>query len=238
MKLKFIPWIFKIVLNFVDNQMRNSIKMQIETEVLPPKPTRAFHSYVLVDASKLQKLLKNKSQFSLNPSEPGLADFQLFKTSVFYIGKGTKNRKLNHLVKAKKVFVGSKILGNNDKNLSKIVSLWKRKQGVIILQLDCAATEYEAFSREFAMINAVSISKLMNIKHSTCYGEMRYWPETKVKNYGDMLLFQLFNIFVSRPPTPIYASDVLLKMKFNNKIFTQIFCPYCKAYRKRLSHRL
>ena len=75
--------------------------------------------------------------------------------------------------------------------LSKIVSIWKCNQGVIIFQLDCAATVYEALSREFAMINAISIAKLKNIKNSTYYREMRLWPDMKVKNYGDMLVFQL-----------------------------------------------
>ena len=82
------------------------------------------------------------------------------------------------------------------------------------------------------MINAISIAKLKNIKNSICYGEMRLWPDTKVKNYGDMLLFQLLKIFVSRPPTPIYASDVVLKFEPKIVKFKQRICPYCKEYRK------
>ena len=134
--------------------MKNSITFNIKKNKLTQKPKRAFYTYALIDASRLRKLLMNKSQFSLNPSEPGLADFQPFKNAIFYIGKGSNNRKLIHLINAKKVFSSLKHLRKIDNNLSKIVSIWKCKQGVIILQLGCAATVYEALSprRTYSML--------------------------------------------------------------------------------------
>ena len=91
--------------------MKNSIKFNIKKNKLTQKPKRAFYTYALIDASRLRKLLMNKSQFSLNPSEPGLADFQPFKNAIFYIGKGSNNRKLIHLINAKKVFSSINTLG-------------------------------------------------------------------------------------------------------------------------------
>ena len=210
--------------------MKSSIKCKIQQKELKEAPKRAFYSYALIDSSKLSKMLKRKQTFSLIPEEPGLADFSIFKSAIFYIGKGINARKLLHLTQAKKFFMGIITPGKNKDKLSKIVSLWKNNQGVTILQLDCNATNYEALTREYAMIEAVGLKQLSNLKQSNCYGEVCTWSTNKVMNYGDMLLFQMFKNFISRPSSPILASDVLFTPKMQN--YEKSYCITCKQIRK------
>ena len=124
-------------------------------------------------------------------------------------------------------YLGIKIRGKNTSRLDKIVSLWENNRGVTILQLDCDATSREAFSREYAMIAAVGLEQLSNVQQGKCYGEMIKWPGVKIKNYGDMLLFQLFKQFISRPASPILPCDVIYNPPVQKK--DRKFCNTCKT---------
>ena len=225
-KLKIVPWIFLNILTFVDNQMKGSITRDIQNGRMKAEPKRAFYSYALVDSYKLSSLLKRKQTFSLLPDEPGFADFELFKSAIFYIGKGTNGRKLVHLTQAKMRYLGIKVRGKNTNRLDKIVSLWENNRGVTILQLDCDATSREALSREYAMIAAIGLNQLSNVQQGKCYGEMTKWPGVKIINYGDMLLFQLFKQFISRPASPILPCDVIYNPPVQKK--DRKFCNTCK----------
>ena len=206
--------------------MKGSITREIQIGRTKAEPKRAFYSYALVDSHKLSSLLKRKQTFSLVPDEPGFAEFELFKSTIFYIGKGTNGRKLVHLTQAKMRYLGVKVRGKNTSRLDKIVSLWKNSRGVTILQLDCDATSREAFCREYAMISAIGLHQLNNVQQGKCYGEMNNWPGVKIMNYGDMLLFQLFKQFISRPASPILPSDVVYNPPVHKK--DQKFCTTCK----------
>ena len=224
-KLKIVPWIFLNILAYIDNQMKGSINLEIDAGRLRAEPKRAFYSYVLIDSYKLSSLLNRKQTFSLLPDEPAFTDFEIFKSAIFYIGKGTNGRKLLHLTKAKMQYLGLKVKGNTTR-LAKIVSLWGKNRGVTILQLECDATSREALSREFAMISAVGLDKLANVKQGECYGDMNGWPTVKIKNYGDMLLFQMFKNFIARAPSPIMASDVPYKATGIKNV--KKYCKACK----------
>ena len=228
-KLKIVPWIFFNILTYVDNQLKNSIRLRICNNELKDAQRRAYYTYILVDSFKLSKLFKINQKFSLLPNEPGLEDFKLFKSAIFYIGKGTNSRKFGHFTLAKKLYLGLKVNGKNKSRLNKIVSLWKKQQGVTILQVEYDATNYEALSREYGMIECIGLDNLSNKLPSNFYGSTDQWSKMKILNYGEMLLFQLFKNFAMQPMSPILHSDIKLgtrTKKIRNK--TQNICVSCK----------
>ena len=109
--------------------------------------------------------------------------------------------------------------------ISRIASLWEQGKGVVLIQSDCDATNYEAHTRENIMIKALNFNKLTNKIRGTSYGDAKYWPHLKIVNYGDMMLFQLFREFLIKPANEIFACDVILKSPSVKKPKT---CSTCK----------
>ena len=46
----------------------------------------------------------------------------------------------------------------------------------------------EAFSREFALINAFGLENLTNEINGTCYRVMKDWNKNEINNFGNMLI--------------------------------------------------
>ena len=127
-KLKIVPWIFFNILTYVDNQLKNSIRLRICNNELKDAQRRAYYTYILVDSFKLSKLFKINQKFSLLPNEPGLEDFKLFKSAIFYIGKGTNSRKFGHFTLAKKLYLGLKVNGKTNQDLIKLFHCGKNNK--------------------------------------------------------------------------------------------------------------
>jgi hypothetical protein len=211
--LDIMPWMFINILKVIDENMKESIGMHIYNNFLKNCPKKAFYTYLLIDISKFNDLRQKFSRSSLIPIEPNLKDFLLFKTCIFYVGKGIFNRKHQHLVLAKKLFDGMLKMKYVQLKVSKIENLWKQNKGISLVQLDCDATSYEASTRESCIIKSLNFNMLTNKNQSTCYGDAKKWPLTKIENYGDMLLYQLFRNFLAKEPNVIYAHDVIVKQK-------------------------
>ena len=193
--------------------MKNSITNLIKLGNLKKAPKKAYYTYLLIDIDKFQK---NRSTFdtkSLIPYEPNIRDFILFKSCIFYVGKGIALRKHSHLTMAKMHYCGILSKRKIELRISRISSLWKQNKGVTMIQLDCDATSYEAFTRENCIIKSLNFNNLTNKIRGTSYGIAKTWSTTKIINYGDMLLYQLFSSFLSKTPNIIYANDVILKPK-------------------------
>ena len=201
---------FLNTLKYLDSEMKTSIKKQVLLNKIKNAPTKAFYTYLIIDVGKLSTCMQSKHFSSLMPVEPTIDDFLAFKSSIFYVGKGILNRKHQHLTLAKQLFCGILPLKKVQLRLSKIVSLWRKNMGVSIIQLDCDATAYEAFTRENCIIKSLNFNRLTNRIRGTSYGDAKFWPIVKITNYGDMLLYQLFKSFLAKPPNIIYDNDVIL----------------------------
>ena len=66
----------------------------------------------------------------------------------------------------------------------------------------------EAFSREFALINAFGLENLTNKMNGTCYGIMNDWNKNEVSNFGNMLINRAMKSILQDPPLFIYEKDV------------------------------
>jgi ankyrin repeat and LEM domain-containing protein 1 len=77
-----------------------------------------------------------------------------FLRSVFYVGKGCRNRPYAHLYKAVGLWSG-KSSRPRSANDDRILDIWASGKGVICLQLFHSTMAVEAYTREAAMIEAI-----------------------------------------------------------------------------------
>lgn len=174
--------------------------------------------YLLFDIDKYNKFCRS------NNAHPSVSDFILFKACIFYVGKGIALRKHAHLTLAKKHYLGKLPKRKIVSKVSKISTLWKNNKGVSLIQLDCDALTYEAATRENCIIKSLNFNLLTNQIRGTSYGVAKIWSLQKTRNYGDLLLYHLFESFLNKTPNIIYAHDVLIKAKPPLK---PKFCKFC-----------
>ena len=101
-----MPWMFLNILKKVDIEMKASINLRINSGKLKNVPNKAFYTYLLIDIGKFHENKSFLNNKSLIPHEPSIEDFILFKSCIFYVGKGISNRKHKHLTLAKQLYCG------------------------------------------------------------------------------------------------------------------------------------
>ena len=76
------------------------------------------------------------------------------------------------------------------------------------------------------IIKSLNFNMLTNRIRGTSYGNAKIWPLMKIVNYGSMLIYSLFNTFLTKPPNVIYASNVLLRQQRRSTKLK--LCTKCK----------
>ena len=221
-----MPWMYFNVLKKTDLDMKISISKQIKSGKLVKAIKKSYYTYLIIDIERYNANKSKVDESSLIPHEASMHDFLLFKACIIYVGKGIFNRKHMHLTLAKQLYVGMLPKRKISLKVSKIASLWEQGKGITLIQLDCDATTYEAFTRENCIIKSLNFNMLTNRIRGTSYGAAKRWPLLKIINYGNMLTYSLFNIFISKTPNIIFASDVVLKAKAKCKSIK--LCDLCK----------
>ena len=222
-----MPWMYFNVMKKSDIEMKSSISNQIKLHNLVHAPKKSYYTYLILDIDRYNAGKIKLSESSLLPREASMHDFLLFRSCILYVGKGISNRKHMHLTLAKQLYLGLIPKRKISLKISKIASLWRQGKGITLIQLDCDATSYEAFTRENCIIKSLNFNMLTNRIRGTSYGNAKFWPLSKVKNYGNMLIYSLFNTFLTKPPNVIYANDVVLKPQSMRKRLR--LCTKCKT---------
>uniref|UniRef100_A0A0R3RZ36 ANK_REP_REGION domain-containing protein n=1 Tax=Elaeophora elaphi TaxID=1147741 RepID=A0A0R3RZ36_9BILA len=133
---------------------------------------------------------------------------QQFVDSIFYIGKGKRSRPFRHLVDAVRAKgFGDGVLSKSEK-LRKIVDLWDAGHGVVSLHVFQNTIPSEAYTREAAMIDAIGLRNLTNVKRGDYYGPTKNWTMKEKTVYGSYLLFNALSIFHVEGCRKIYEDDV------------------------------
>ncbi|VIO95428.1 conserved hypothetical protein [Brugia malayi] len=157
------------------------------------KPTS--FCYILIDPSIISLPTNN-------------CTMQQFVDSIFYIGKGKRSRPFQHLIDAVRAKgFGDSVLSKS-KKLQKIVDLWDTGRGVVSLHIFQNTVPTEAFTREAAMIDAIGLQNLTNVRRGDYYGPAKNWTAKEKTIYGSYLLFNALSIFHVEGCREIYEDDV------------------------------
>lgn len=152
-------------------------------------------------------LLDPRITLNLPERQKDLNDMDVWKTfimSIFYIGKGKKVRPYDHLYEAIKYRSQHKTI---DKKIEHILDIWKNKMGVVCLHVFHNSIPVESFTREAAMISAIKLRNLKNIKNGEFYGPAVSWTDDEKNLYGTYLLHKCMNIYLLEGEKQISPDD-------------------------------
>ena len=188
--------------------LRKSIEDEISSGYLQRKGKPFHYNYLIIDGDKLFKILDRYSSNELLLKDITNNDFEEFKGSCDYGGKGTNNRKHSHLVPGKQILLETFNQKKMAARFVKIAQVWKSGGGVVVLHLFTETNHYEAMAREFAIIKALGLNNITNEINSSPFGAMKYWNHFEIINYGNMLLYNALKMAITENPPLIYPDDV------------------------------
>ena len=206
--------IFANIHKIYNDDLRKSIKTQIDNFELPKMGNPQFYNYLIINAAKLYAILdKYKPDGLLQPTISN-ADFERFKRAILYAGKGINARKFSHLVCGKQILLNQLPFNKICAKFSKITQAWENGHGIVVIHLFTETNHYEAHSREFAIIKALGLNNITNQNNGCPYGVMKNkWNMTETVNYGNMLLYNTLKMAIQENPPIIDQHDVKLPDK-------------------------
>lgn len=129
-----------------------------------------------------------------------------FVQSVFYIGKGKNIRPYDHLYNAIKYYKSN--TKTVDKKTNCILDIWQKRLGVVCLHVFNNVIPAEAYTREAAMISAINVRNLKNVKGGDFYGTAATWTEMEKNMYGTFLLKKAMNIYLQEGERQLRPDDL------------------------------
>ena len=162
---------------------------------------KSSFNYLLLDPRKSQNLPFKVFSWG---------DQDLWKTfidSIFYIGKGSRSRPFQHLYDACKRNVSRK----KSSKVERILEIWDAGFGVVSLQVFNNCIAVEGFTREAAMIDAIGLDNLSNVKPGDYYGPAVTWEKNNQQQLGTFLLYRAFKIFLQEGERQIRSVDLKTK---------------------------
>ena len=171
-----------------------------------------------MDGTLLYKILENYNGNDLLSTSISNEDFCKYKNLCDYVGKGTNDRKLQHLVLGKQILLQKLAMKKISAKLSKITQIWEKGHGIVVMHLFTETNHYEALSREYATIKSIGINNISNDRNSSAFGEMKTkWNNFEILNYGNMILYNSLKMAVHENPPLIYPDDILMPKKRNQQ---------------------
>lgn len=98
---------------------------------------------------------------------------------------------------------------NDSAKLNKIIDIWRAQRGVICLHVFHNIMPAEAFTREAAIIDALGVQNLTNLKRGDYYGKTLSWPMKRRKQLGVLMLYKAMLIYLAEGETQLLPSDLI-----------------------------
>ncbi|XP_062560694.1 uncharacterized protein LOC134224989 [Armigeres subalbatus] len=98
---------------------------------------------------------------------------------------------------------------NDSAKLNKIIDIWRAQRGVICLHVFHNIMPAEAFTREAAIIDALGVQNLTNLKRGDYYGKALTWPMKRRKQLGVLMLYKAMLIYLAEGETQLLPSDLI-----------------------------
>lgn len=165
---------------------------------------KSSFTYLLLDP-RITKNLPNRAE-NLEFNEV----WKSFLASIFYVGKGKRSRPYSHLYDAVRYWRTSNKPDAKtcSKKIQRILDIWNEKCGVICLHIYQNTIPVEAYTREAAIISALDISNLSNVKVGDFYGVCATWNLKQKKKLGVYLLHKALQIFLNEGERQLNPEDV------------------------------
>lgn len=97
----------------------------------------------------------------------------------------------------------------DSQKLNRIIDVWCAGKGVVCLHVFHNIMPAEAYTREAAIIDALGLQCLTNLKRGDYYGQCVAWPMKKRKLLGILLLYKAMLIFLAEGETQLLPSDLI-----------------------------
>lgn len=92
--------------------------------------------------------------------------------------------------------------------IKQIIDIWKMDKGVVCLHVFHNIMPVVAFTIEAAIIDAIGLDNLTNLKRGDYYGSPNQWRMRDRKEMGAALLYKAFNIFLSEGESQLRPNDM------------------------------
>ncbi|XP_050296832.1 ankyrin repeat and LEM domain-containing protein 1-like [Anthonomus grandis grandis] len=176
-----------------------------------PDPSRKWRegvnkssfTYLLLDPRITNNLPFRVDSKQLQPLEA----WNTFLSAIFYVGKGKRSRPYQHLYDAVDLWKKNQLTPSS-KKLQKIIDIWQSGYGVICLHVFLNIIPVEAYTREAAMISALKLDNLTNIKSGEFYGIASTWQQKQKKMLGVYLLYRALGIFLNEGERQLCPTDI------------------------------
>ncbi|XP_037079332.1 ankyrin repeat and LEM domain-containing protein 1-like [Pollicipes pollicipes] len=133
----------------------------------------------------------------------GPLPFATFVGAVFYVGKGQQRRPYSHLVEA----TGAPGAAACAK-VEHIRAIWRAGFGVVLLCVFQHRLSAEALTREAAMIDAIGLANLTNVRRGDYYGPPKGWTSAERRQLGAGLLHKAWRIYLVEGETQLKPEDI------------------------------
>ena len=145
--------------------------------------------------------LKRGSYIYVLVENGDFGDSGVFYKKVYYAGKGSDGRFVNHLEETKWLIENGLLCLMGPKE-QKILNDWIRGKGIIAVRgFDCARN-CESLTREAAIIVCKGLDNLTNKNDGTLFGAAKSWDHVKLFNHGMFILDALFTCLLYTSPSP------------------------------------
>jgi len=165
--------------------------------------------------------------------------WQRFLDSIFYVGKGKSSRPYAHLYDAMRQHTRLHQKRDKDKKnkdrgggfrtlqpdvfrspppsdgkmgsrkLERILDIWQHGSGVVCLHVFHNILPIDAYTREAAIIDALGLTHLTNLKRGDYYGPAQSWTMKQKKQLGIALLLKAMHIYLAEGESQLSPSDLL-----------------------------
>ncbi|XP_059222901.1 uncharacterized protein LOC106085541 [Stomoxys calcitrans] len=98
---------------------------------------------------------------------------------------------------------------SDSKKLDRILHIWGNGYGVVCLHVFHNIVPTEAYTREAAIIDALSLQHLTNCKRGDYYGPAKTWSMKEKKYLGIALLFKAMHIYLAEGESQLSPSDLI-----------------------------
>lgn len=97
----------------------------------------------------------------------------------------------------------------NNKKLNRIIDIWKSQTGIICLHVFNNTIPCEAYSREAAIIEAIGLEHLTNLKKGDFYGVAKNFPMRKKRELGIAILNKAMNVYLAEGESKLMPFDLI-----------------------------